>query len=361
MKLLYITNGITGVGGLERVLSVRASYLADEYEYDITILTLNEIDKEPYYDFSDKIKFESIQVSGNPISYVYKYLSGIRSVIRRVLPDKVVVCDDGLKAFFLPSLFRKITFIYERHVSNRVMFKDSDSFIKKMSSKTQFFLMNRLSVTFQHFVVLNEGNKKEWKNQDNIKVIGNPLSFYPELPATLDNNKAIAVGKQSYQKNYDRMIRIWKEVTSKHSNWELHIYGKEDEKDKLYSLIEELELRSNVFLHAPTPDILEKYLDSSLYLMTSRYEGMPMVLLEAMSVGLPLISVDCPHGPKELIKDGYNGFLVDYEDDNSFFNRVVLLIENEELRKQIGENSRIMSNNYKIDNVASQWVKLFNK
>lgn len=361
MRLLYITNGITGVGGLERVLSIKASYMAEHLGYEVDFLTLNESGKKPFYEFNPKINFHSIEVKGNPLLYIRSYLTGIQKHITSINPDRIIVCDDGLKAFFLPLIFRKQKFLYERHVSNKIMFQNSSSFVKKISAKFQLFLMNRLSKRFEYFIVLNEGNKKEWKYQDNIKVIGNPISFFPDHQAELISHKAIAVGKQSFQKNYERMISLWAKAIKNFPDWELHIYGKKDDSLQLEKQLQKLNLEKNVFLHEPVQNIRDKYLESSLFLMTSRFEGMPMVMLEAMACGLPLISFDSPHGPRELIHDGFNGFLIDYDDDQNYIKRLIELIENTELRKNIGTNARRKSGGYSIDSVMSEWLKLLNK
>ncbi len=360
MKLLYITNGITGVGGLERVLSLKSSYLADFYNYEVTILSLNEGGVKPYYDYSQKVKFKSIEVKGGVCSYFKSYFQGIKMTIKQENPDKIIVCDDGLKAFFLPILFRKKKFIYERHVSKKIIFQNEMSIRRRALAHIQIFFMNILSRYFEFFIVLNEGNKKEWKYKRNLKVIGNPLSFYPEQSARLNNFRAIAVGKQSFQKNYERMINLWANVTSKHPRWELHIYGKSEPNLNLNGLIKKLYLDKNIFLHNPIKNIQSKYLESSIFLMSSRFEGMPMVMLEAMSCGLPIVSFDSPHGPRELIDDGINGFLIEYKDDEKYIEKIFTLIENKNKRIELGQNSRQKSLDFSIPRTMKKWDKLFN-
>lgn len=100
MKLLYITNGINGSGGLERVLSIKASGFAEKQGYDVHILGLNQGNEKPFYEFSPKIKFESILVAGNPLQYWKSYIKGIQNVVDEIQPDIISVCDDGLKGFF---------------------------------------------------------------------------------------------------------------------------------------------------------------------------------------------------------------------------------------------------------------------
>ncbi|HIE46079.1 MAG TPA: hypothetical protein EYP87_07955 [Flavobacteriaceae bacterium] len=103
-KLLYITNGINGSGGLERVLSIKASLLATNFNYQVHILVLNNAHKEPFYEFSDKIKFHSINVNGNPIFYFLQYKKGIKNILKKIQPNIISVCDDGLKGMLFPML-----------------------------------------------------------------------------------------------------------------------------------------------------------------------------------------------------------------------------------------------------------------
>jgi hypothetical protein len=142
MKLLYITNGINGAGGLERVLSIKASYLADHYGYDVTILTLNESHPMSFYNFSPAVRLRSIEVGGNSLAYLKSYVRGIKGVIKELRPDVVSVCDDGLKGFFLPLILQlQVPIIYERHVSKEIEMHNGHSFWRKVKIKSKWKLM----------------------------------------------------------------------------------------------------------------------------------------------------------------------------------------------------------------------------
>ncbi|HLA56755.1 MAG TPA: glycosyltransferase, partial [Flavobacterium sp.] len=179
MKLLYITNGIKGAAGLERVLSIKASYLADVMGYEVHILMLNNGNDPFFYDFSPKIKMHDIVVGGNPIKYVRQYLRGIEAVVKAIRPDVISVCDDGLKGFFLPLALQKpCPMIYERHVSKVIELGENPDFKKRAYVNFKFKMMNLLGRQFDKFVVLTHDNIPEWTMR-NVIVISNPLSFYP--------------------------------------------------------------------------------------------------------------------------------------------------------------------------------------
>jgi glycosyltransferase involved in cell wall biosynthesis len=226
MKLLYITNGINGAGGLERVLSVKASYLAEQYNYDITILSLNNNDSNPFYQFSNKINFVSIKVQGNILNYIKYYTKGLQEQVDAIKPDIVCVCDDGLKAFFIPQFLRtNAPIIYERHVSKEIEMNENSHSLKKITVRLKWLLMRLLASSFSKFIVLTKGNVQEWKSLKNIQIIPNPLSLNPNQESRLHNKKVIAVGKQGYQKGYDLLLHSWKLVYEQHPDWALEIYG----------------------------------------------------------------------------------------------------------------------------------------
>lgn len=354
MKLIYITNGINGAGGLERVLSVKASYFADQYGYDVTILVLNNAHQNPFYEFSSKIKFISIDVKGLS-GYFKAYKKEIQKVISSIKPDVISVCDDGLKGFFLPSIIKtNAKWIYERHVSKLTESRDTHGFLKKTFTKVKWGLMEIFAKKFNRFIVLTEGNKKEWPSLKNMEVISNPLSFYPEESSALDKKTVICVGKISYQKGQDLLLKAWEQVHRKYPDWQLHLYGKEN-----LTVLDTNHLTNNVHYFHPAKDIEQKYLQSSVYVMSSRFEGFGMVLIEAMACGLPCVSFDCDYGPSDIIEDNVDGFIVDKEDIRTMAEKIMILIEDSDLRKCFGRNAKSNVERYKPEAIAKQWDTLF--
>ncbi|GAB3711930.1 glycosyltransferase family 4 protein [Flavobacterium koreense] len=359
MKLLYITNGLNGSGGLERVLSIKASYLAEKMGYEVHIVCLNDSHLNLFYDFSPKINLHSISVSGNPVSYIKSYISGLNKVVSQINPNVILVCDDGLKAFFLPLLIKsKAKMIYERHVSKTISIGKNAGFLKRITTKFQFFLMNILAKKYDKFVVLTNENCKEWPLQ-NLEVISNPLSFYPEASAALTIKKVIAVGKQSHQKGYDLLLQAWQKVVAQQPDWQLEIYGKKEPLEGLELQASSLGISSNVQFFEPVKSIEKKYLESSIYVMSSRYEGFGMVLIEAMACGVPCVSFDCPYGPSDIIADGEDGFLVANGDIALLAQKLLLLIEDDALRTMMGNNAKVNVKRFLPETICNHWDALF--
>lgn len=348
MRLLYITNGISGVGGLERVLSVKASYLVDNLGYEICIVSLNENGKEPFYKFSSKIIFRSIDISKTKM----EYFLGIRRIVKEFKPEIISVCDDGLKGFFVPLwIGSKAKIIYERHVSKEMVTQGKKPNLKQRIS---FLLMDIGSRLYDKFIVLTNDNKQQWKS-DNVKVIPNPLPFYPDSVSKLDDKHIISVGKVCIQKGYDRLVEAWQLIDHKYPDWCINIYGTVPEDSKLPERVK----NTSIHIGSPVKDIQSKYLSSSVYALPSRFEGFGMVLIEAMACGIPCVAFDCPCGPQDIIQDGVDGFLVENGNIEQFAQRLSLLIEDEELRKEMGKNARHNVKRYNIDVVAEQWNLLF--
>jgi glycosyltransferase involved in cell wall biosynthesis len=351
-KLLYITNGIKGAGGLERVLAIKASYLAENLDYEVHILTLNHNDSDIFYDFSPKIILHDIAVFGNPIQYIKKYITGIKKVVQEINPDVISVCDDGLKGFFLPKILsKKQPIIYERHASIELH-------LNTIKGKITKFIMRKLSVDFDKFIVLTSSNTKEWPKTSAIS-IPNPLSFYPLESSNLDSKKVIVIGSQSYNKGYDLILEAWEKVQAKNIGWQLHTYGKKSQSIDFEKMAKDLKVNNSVFFNDAVKDIKSKYLGSSILVLPSRSEGFGMVIIEAMACGVPCVSFDCPSGPRDIIIDGVDGFLIPPLNVNLLAEKITFLIENDAIRKEMGKRAKENVKRYLPETIVGQWDQLF--
>ena len=346
LKLLYITNGISGGGGLERVLSIKASYFAEEFGYDVHIISLNDA-KETFYPFSTSITFHPIEVAKD-WKYLFSYIRKINQIVKEVLPDIISVCDDGMKGLYVPFWIQKgkAKIIYERHAS---MILNGASWQK--------FWMRMGAHLYDKTVVLTHYNLTEWSS-NNLTVIPNPVSFYPHESATLENHRIICVGSLSYNKGYDLLIDAWSKIASRHPSWSVHIYGKGD--DSVYQdAIHQAGIQKQITFHAPVQDIASVYQQASLLVLPSRSEGFGMVLIEAMACGVPCVAFDCPCGPRDIIQDGKNGFLVKPQDTEELAKSLERLIENKELRINMGLFAKQTAQHYSMERIASLWKNLF--
>ena len=189
-------------------------------------------------------------------------------------------------------------------------------------------------------------------------MIHNPLPFLPEKQSNLENKQVIAVGRYMPQKGFDRLIDAWKIVSQKHPDWVLKIYG-DGMRDKLQEQINRLNIKQSCVLEHSVSDIVEKYCESSIFTLSSRFEGFGMVIIEAMACGVPPVSFDCPCGPKDIIEDKKNGLLVPNGDVLTLADKICFLIENKDIRKTMGNEAKKSVQKFQIDRIASQWKNLF--
>ena len=361
MKLLYLTPKINSVGGLERVLCLKANYLLKNYNYDISIVTQNNGNSNLFYPLEKEIKLFDIDLSGNRLQFLYKYIKEIKKLIAIEKPDTIIIVDSIYKAYIVSLIVNNIRIIYECH--NSIYIQQSPvkpSFIFNWISKLNIWFNRFGASNFNEFIVETPESIEEWKVKNSI-VIPNPLWFSTDKFSTLSHKNVIAVGRHAYEKGFDRLLEIWKKVIIKHPDWNLTIYGKSNPDFDIVNLAKKLNIDKNITFCEPVKNINEKYLESSIYLMTSRYEGFGMVLIEAMASGLPCISYDCPCGPRGIIKNNINGFLIEDGNENQFIQQLEYLIENENLRIEMGNKAKSSVNKYQLELIMDQWDSILKR
>ncbi|HBH09128.1 MAG TPA: glycosyltransferase family 4 protein, partial [Rikenellaceae bacterium] len=175
----------------------------------------------------------------------------------------------------------------------------------------------------------------------------------------LTRKRCIAAGRLESQKNFRDLITAWKTVDGRHPDWTLSIYGNGRQKDALQSQIDSEGLKGKVILEGNTSDMRKEMLDSSCLVMSSRFEGFPMILLEALTTGLPIVSYDCPKGPSEIVTIGANGYLAKVGDTMTLAQGICSVISNEELRSRFGAESKRRSENFTLERIMVKWDSLF--
>jgi len=356
MKILYIIPKINNEGGVARVLSLKSNYFIQKENYQVNILTQNNGNFPLFFDFDSRIELHDMSLLGNPIKFLINYKKALNELVAKISPDVIFVLDNGLKAYLLPYFLKTpIPVILEIHGSKYVQEE------KGTNKLFDFFAIKIKDLGIKRYtkvVFLSIESALEW-NYKNPIIISNPISFSNNEFSNLSSKKAIAVARHSYEKGLDRMLQIWEKVVLKYPDWSLVIYGKSNKNQELQQFLTTLGISNNVTFFEPVKNISEKYLDSSLYLMTSRSEGFPMVLLEAMALGLPCVAYDCPCGPSAIIQNNENGFLVEDGNIDLFVQKMELLIEDENLRIQMGKNAKNSISKYDLETIMQQWKSLF--
>jgi glycosyltransferase involved in cell wall biosynthesis len=198
---------------------------------------------------------------------------------------------------------------------------------------------------------------------DRVEVVAMPNAVPDtgEGVSPLTEKVVIASGRLAWQKGFDRLIPLWREVSAKHPDWQLRIFGAGYQKDKLSELIAADGLQETAHLMGHTKHLFDEMRRASIFVMPSRFEGFPMTLLEAMSCGLPPVAYDFPNGARELIVDGVNGRLVPNKDADGMVRALCELIEDEELRRKLGEQAPATVDGYDLTSLAARWAEIFRR
>ena len=370
MKIVYCIAGTRHPGGMERVLANKANWLV-ENGYDIVIVTTDQCGMSPFFPLDERIRCIDLNVNyeeNNGKSFAdkllhyplkqYRHKKRLAAVLKRERPDVTVsmFCND---AGFITRLDDGSKKVLEIHFSKfkrlqygrKGLWRLADLWRSKQDEKT----VRR----FDKFVVLTEEDKGYWGNFPNITVIPNSNTFVTDQIALLENKKVIAVGRYTYQKGFERLIKAWKMLVSQFPDWKLDIIGEGEEHEALQKLIDSYRLEKQVTLVHPTQQIERVYRNASLLVLPSRYEGLPMVLLEAQAFGLPIVAFACKCGPKDIVSDQETGILVAEGDIEGLAKGMSTVMGNEALRKQMGVKAKAASLRYDEDVIMKKWMDLF--
>jgi glycosyltransferase involved in cell wall biosynthesis len=211
-------------------------------------------------------------------------------------------------------------------------------------------------------VALTEQDARDWKPYvKEVVVIPNFITIEPKAVKNYSTPKIISAGRYAYEKGYDILLRIWSIVEKQCTDWQLDIFAMGDPTPYV-KMMDDLSIdKIRCHLHSSVVEVEEEYLKSSILVQPSRTEGFGLVLVEAMACGLPVVSFDCENGPRSIITDGDNGFLVPPFDIELFANRIIQLIVSQDLRRSMGEKGRKKSQQYRIESVGEQWKLLFDE
>lgn len=372
MKLVYIFSSFAAKGGTERIICDKMNWLAEVAGYEIVFVTYEQGNHPFAYPLSNKIRHVDLNTrfftTGTmpllkrirfkfTMPRLFKHR--LRKLLDEIQPDVVVSTTYAL-FLFREILSQPYRHVVESHVYYQLLLQNTFTHIAWLDRKITLHLLGMLK-RCEKVVVLTHKDAACWKGYDNIEVIHNVLTNYPEkITDVADRPKRIiAVGRLHAQKGFDLLIQSWQLIAARHPDWQLVVYGHGGDLQKLQQQLEKAGLTSSMTFAGTTDNIYKEYQDSAFYVMSSRYEGWGLVLVEAMSCGLPCVSFDCPYGPSDIIRDGEDGFLVENGNIQQLAEKMELLINNKELRERLGVRARLNAARFTSDNIMPQWTKLF--
>lgn len=375
-RIAYCIPSLNSAGGMERVLTTKANYLVDNMGYEVIIITTDNKEKTPFFKLSQKIRIIPLDVN---IDSLWLYPLWKRLFLyhfkMKEYKKKLSWCLNRYKPNITVSLLnREINFLcnindgskkigeihFGRYKYREVNIKFLPPIINKCITHIWMNNFQQKIKRLHRFVVLTNEDASHWGDLDNLIIIPNPLTIKNEGLPNYDAKRVIAVGRYTEQKGYDLLITSWKKVIINDPEWVLHIFG-EGDSNKLNTLIRKYHLEKSIICHKVTKNISEEYRRSSIFVLSSIFEGMPLVLMEAMAVGLPVVSFACPCGPRDIIQDGIDGFLCEELNTDGLAKSLCKLISDRNLRMTMGKNAAQNIQRYNIDLVMKKWDNLFNE
>lgn len=373
-KIVYCTPAIYSAGGIERVVTCKANFFAETYGYDVTIIVTEGRGNDSFFYLSDKVKVINYELDFEKlwklpfwkkiISYIqkqYKFKKLLKADLLRIRPD-----------FTVSTLRREINFltgfrdgslkIGELHV-NRSNYRsynvENANFIKRVFSAYWKRSLVSSIQKLEKLVVLTDSALDDWPELNNVVKIPDPLPFQMDCKSRLTNCRVISIGRYDYDKGNDLLLQIWKRVEGKMPGWSLDIFGNGN-REPYQNMLQQLGLNSSCcHFYGPAKNVKKEYLSSSVFVLPSRYEGFGLVLIEAMACGVPVISFDCENGPRSIITDGVDGFLIPPFDIDAYAEKLITLMQDQSLRLKIGVKAIESAMQYNIERIGAHWKYLF--
>ena len=376
MKVVYVIDSLASKGGAERIISEKMSYLADHFGYDVTVVTCyqDSTNNPNTYFLSPKVRQINLDI---PYFSQYRekypkrlwvkwilYKRLCKELIQTVVPiaPDVLVSVSYFNADLVCGIHCKAVKVVEAHESRLFTLQldgKKESAMKRLFTRFyEWWYFRRVEHRAHIVVCLTRGDAQLWHKARRVEVIPN-FSIMPiSRISNCDTKRVIAVGRLEWQKGYDMLIDAWAEVEKRHPDWQLFIFGSGRAEQQLRQQIAEMKLQS-VNITSFTSDISEEYAKSSFLVLSSHFEGFPLVILEAQRHALPIVAFKCPFGPEDVIEDGKCGYLVTMGDLQTLSNKICYLIENSSIRKQFSAAALEMVKTYDVDKIMLRWKKLF--
>ncbi|WP_067149401.1 glycosyltransferase [Pseudotamlana agarivorans] len=360
-KIVILTDQISEIGGITSLIHSKANYWVEKRDYQIDIITTEQKNKPPFYELNEKVNLHDIAINYNRHASYFgpkNFLKIIGNVIKlqkliwSIKPDLIIIANHIPVSFFFPILITKSKFAKEFHFSKYQLSKRKKNF----SQKFQHVLESKFD-----FLIVLSPEERTFYNNENVVVIPNPIEVNKEKAIKFQGRKkiAMAAGRLSEVKRFDTLIDIWSAFVKDNNDWILEIYGNGEKNyvEVLNKKILDLGITNSVKIKPSTNAIKTKMRENGMYLMTSEAECFPMVLLEALSCGLPILSFDCPTGPRNIISNMLNGILVEDKNNEAFVKKLHELADNENLRVKLAENGYNTVENYDMEKIMHIWDK----
>lgn len=377
MKILYIINKMTNLAGIERILTCKMNCLSEKTDYSVFLVTYEQPNQALSFQINDKISYQPIyaptpQREGMTLfGWLKAYISARKvfkhqfyNTLRNIHPD-IVICTGYaypvLDIIIDASRQINAKTIMESHVKGDTVSMKKYIFNHTLASMLSFwdyYILNKVKKA-DCVVTLTQEDKEFWESYaKRIEVIPNILTITPKKVIDYRTKRIIAAGRYVHQKGFDLLLEAWHMINNNISDWHLYIFGNEN-REPYQKIVDKYRMNDNTHLMGATKDIAEEFSKSSIFVLSSRFEGFGLVLAEAMSCGLPCVSFDCPYGPQDIITDKEDGILVENGNVEALSKAIKRLMADENLRQSMGEKALINVARYDSSNIMNRWEELF--
>ena len=373
MKLIYCIHSLYNPGGMERVLVNKVSYLVRQMGWEVVVVTTDQHQRPVFYPLPEEVRLIDLDInySEDNSKGTFRKIGGylrrrrlhrqrLTEVLLREKAD-IVVSLYPSESSFIPEINDGSKKVLELHFCKFFRLQYGRKGLMGLIDRLRTWQDERLVRRFDKFVVLTEEDRGYWGALPNMEVIPNAALFIAPAYATQNEKRVIAVGRLDYQKGFDRLIEAWALVQQNEAfrDWRLDIFGQGEWREMLEQMICERGLQQTARINAPSKQIGAEYAASSLLVMSSNYEGFPMVMIEAMACGLPVVAFEFKCGPKDIINDRQNGLRVEEGNIPALADAMMELMQNSELRKRMSLEARKVTETYSEERVMRRWVTLF--
>lgn len=373
MKLIYCIHSLYNPGGMERVLLNKVTYLVEKVGWEVVVVTTDQQQRPLFYPLPSGVRLIDLEINYSEDNHkgTLRKVSGylrrrklhkkrLAEVLHREQAD-VVVSLYPSESSFLPDIKDGSKKVLEIHYCKFFRIQYGRKGLMGLIDRYRTWLDERIVRRFDKFVVLTHEDKGYWGALPNLEVIPNAALFLAPAFSTQQEKRVIAVGRLDYQKGFDRLIKAWDLVQQnpKCRDWRLDIFGQGEWKEMLEEMILARGLQQTAHINAPSKRIGEEYAASSLLVMSSNYEGFPMVMIEAMACGVPVVAFDFKCGPKDIIRHGENGLRVTEGDIEGLAAAMVQAMSDDAARRKMSLEARRITQTYSEERVMKMWINLF--
>ena len=373
MKIIYCIHSLYNPGGMERVMLGKVAYLKAHTDWEISIVTTNQGGRPVFFDLPESVRLTDLDInyeSGAQSRALKKILVYLRKkrlhrqrlteLLMREKAD-IVVSLFPSESSFIPKIKDSSKKVLELHFNRYFRTQYGRGGLVGMIDRIREKSDLRIVRKFDRFVVLTEEDSGYWGELPNMVTIPNHSLFKAERISDTSRHRVIAVGRLDYQKGFDRLLKAWEVVCRQDDlkDWTLDIYGKGEWEENLQKQIQDGGMAGRAFLKGTTSDIASEFADSAFIAMSSHYEGLPMVLIEAMTCGLPAVSFACKCGPRDIIRDGINGLLVPDGDCDALADAMMKVMRDDNLRRSMGTEALKVREQYNEDVIMAKWISMF--